>query len=494
MMRINENKNVARSGRPTATLVRSSRGATAAATTMARGGSATAHALLGVGGAGLSLLLAAGGCGGERPQPVQGDGETDGVVTTGVDGASADETAEEPPYYCIYNDDNSGFVGVKHQCSLEYDLDISFTVSPPIGPSFQVPLSATGVQTISEDSTYEHPFVMACCTDVTDHRDWPFDDSCSYLHHEACLSDFLEHICNAPGVWLEKAAHEFFGQGAEAIEAAADWFKNHRQDCYDHFWTGPDALSTADLCNSDFDGFFDHTPWEPTETWSYVEPISGVLISQVSNVVIAPRSSLGESVPQAPPSPAESCTLPNGNNGETPPLSSPGPSGFIVSPVAPVPIHVVGPKLGQEAISGSGEVGTDSVLQWYIDSANALEIVRWTLVEASATTAGTSSLRANIDGFKLDLLGSETASVITGGWQISAGAALFNLIATVDGAGSNVQATNATPIQLYTVHGGVDACPTDRVSCLVSRPFAIGYEDAFRQSWALDVPTMTWKP
>lgn len=68
------------------------------------------------------------------------------------------------------------------------------------------------------------------------------------------------------------------------------------------------------------------------------------------------------------------------------------------------------------------------------------------------------------------------------------------LIAIVDGVGSNVQATNATPIKLYTVSGGVGACPTHVASCLVSRPFTIGYEDALGQAWELDVPTITWKP
>ena len=35
------------------------------------------------------------------------------------------DTGSDPPYYCIYNSDNGGLVGVKHQCNLEYDLDVT---------------------------------------------------------------------------------------------------------------------------------------------------------------------------------------------------------------------------------------------------------------------------------------------------------------------------------------------------------------------------------
>lgn len=270
-------------------------------------------------GAFLCLLLSAdAGCGTEHAPPVQGQTDTDGVVTTGVEGGSVDDTAANAPYYCIYNDENpTGLTGVKHQCGLEYDLDITFTVSPPIGSDFQVPLSVSGVQTVSEDSTYEHPYVIACCTDVTDHPDWPFTDSCDYEHHRACLSDFIEHICDAPGVWLERAALDFTGQGREAIESAAEWFSNNRSACHEHFWSGPDSLHTADLCSTDFDGFFDHTPWEPGVSFAYV--VGETVIAEASNFVIAPRSSLDEDVPMAPPTPAESCALPDSNNGETPP-------------------------------------------------------------------------------------------------------------------------------------------------------------------------------
>lgn len=441
----------------------------------------------------LSLLLTTNAsCGTEHPPPVQGQTDTDGVVTTGVEEGTIDDTGSEAPYYCIYNDENPlGLTGVKHQCGLEYDLDITFTVSSPFG-STQIPLSVTGVQTVSEDSTYEHPYVIACCTDVTDHSDWPFADSCGYEHHRACLSDFIEHICDAPGVWLEKTAYDFTGQGEQAIKAASKWFKDNRTACHEHFWEGPDALFEADLCSPEFDGRFDHTPWEPDASWTY--EILNVGVFEVSNVVIAPRSSLDADVPMAPPNPAESCMLPDSNNGESPPFSLPSASGTLVSPAAPVSINVVGPELAQEPISGAGDFGTDSLLRWRTTSTDAIEIERWAMVEDSPTTVGTSTLTASVNGFKLSMLGPHTAAAISGGWQLGAGAALFNLVGIIDGVGANVQATNATPIKFYTVNGGVGACPTHVASCLVSRPFTIGYDDGFGQAWELDVPTTTWKP
>lgn len=110
------------------------------------------------------------GCGGGNDDVKQTSSETDGVVTTSVDGGgeSVDETGASVPNYCIYNSDNGGLAGVKHQCNLEYDLDVTFTVTLGDGSSFDVPLSVTGVQTASDESTYEHPFVMACCTDIRD--------------------------------------------------------------------------------------------------------------------------------------------------------------------------------------------------------------------------------------------------------------------------------------------------------------------------------------
>jgi hypothetical protein len=409
-------------------------------------------------------------------------------------GREFDDTAGQAPYYCIYNGDNDGLSGVKHQCSLEYDLDVTFTLAA-FGSSFEVPLSVTGVQT-ANDSTYEHPFVMACCTDIRDAEGWPFDDSCVTRHHEACMSDFIHHVCKAPGNWLEASAGDFVGGGKEAIDAAAAWLKEHEQECYDHFWLGPDMLFDAAYCSPEYDGFFDHTPWEPSETFQHILPFSNVILAEVSSIVVAPRSSFGQNVPLAPPVPAEECSHPGGNDGEVPPLSTVEPVGESFAPVAPAPIEVVGPMLGEELIGGAGELGTDSVLHWFSsgDGGDALVLERWVMTEAAATTIGTSVIRADVDHFKLALVRPAKAHAVAGGWHIDPGSALFNASATIDGSGSSVQATNSSGIELRMVDGGVDACATHQVSCLVSDPFTITYEDAAEQQWMLKLPAITWQP
>jgi hypothetical protein len=426
---------------------------------------------------------------------VQGATDSDGVVTTGVDGGvgsegggeGVDETGAPAPYYCIYNGANAGLVGVKHQCHLEYDLDVTFTVTPPVGEPFEVPLSAFAVQT-GEDSTYEHPFVMACCTDIRDAEGWPFEDTCDTQHHKACMSDFIQHVCNAPGNWLAAAADDFLGNGQEAIEAAATWLNEHKQECYDHFWLGQDLLFDANYCLPEFDGLFDHTPWEPSETFQYV--VFDAVVAEVSNIVVAPRSSLGQHVPLEPPDTAEACSHPGSNDGETPPLSSLEPVGGELAPVAPAPIEVEGPELDGEAVRGSGDVGTDSVLQWSRGD-DAAVIERWVMTEAAATTVGTSAARADVQHFKLALVRPTKATGSQSGWRIDPGSARFTLGATVDGHGSSVQATNSTSIELHAVDG--QACPRYGGSCLASSEFTIVYED-LGQQWKLRVPAITWQP
>jgi hypothetical protein len=437
------------------------------------------------------------GCGGGDNGFKQTSSETDGVITTSVDGGDEglDETGVEPPHYCIYNSDNGGLVGVKHQCSLEYDLAVTFTVTLADGSSFDVPLSAFAVLTASDESTYEHPFVMACCTDIRDAPGWPFEDTCITYHHEACMSDFIQHVCNAPGNWLAAAADDFLWNGKEAIEAAAEWLNEHKQECYDHFWKGPDALQDAMLCDAEFDGFFDHTPWEPSETFQYVLPLSTVVIAEVSDIVVAPSSAFGQNVPIEPPTPGEACSHPDGNNGEVPPLE---PLEFVVddsfAPVAPAPIEMAGPVLAGEAFRGLGDVGTGSVLQWTESRPGELSLERWAMTEAAATVAGTPSLRVDVDHFKLALARPVTAKAVANGWRVAPGAARFFLGATVEGQGYDVQATNSSDIELHKVSGGAQGCPTQVSSCLVSGPFTIVYDDEAAQSWKLSVPAITWQP
>jgi hypothetical protein len=460
------------------------------------------RALVGLRGAadwvGLWLVgpLGLAGCGGGSDPGVQVATDTDGVITTGADGGEpgADETGTEAPYYCIYNTDNAGLAGVKHQCNLEYDLNVTFTVSLADGSTFEVPLSVIGVPTANDESTYEHPYVMACCTDIRDAPGWPFADTCNTYQHEACMSDFIQHVCNAPANWLAASADGFFGDGKAAIEAAAQWLNAHKQECYEHFWTGPDALHNAMLCAPEFDGFFDHTPWEPSETFQYVLPLTNLVVAEVSNIVVAPRSSFGQNVPLEPPMPAEACSHPSGNDGEVPPLSSLVPAGESFAPAEPASIEVDGPELAGSLVHGTGDVGTASVLQWTLIHAEAREIDRWTMTEAAATSVGTASVRASVDHFKLALTRPVTAKALSGRWHIEADAAHFTLSATIDGQGYNVQATNATSIEMRSVSGGTGACPTASNTCVASGPFTIGYDDQAGQSWKLRIPTITWQP
>jgi hypothetical protein len=439
------------------------------------------------------------GCGGGSDPGVQAATETDGVVTTSIDsGGDGDGVDEDTglmaPYYCIYNDANAGLSGVKHQCNLEYDLDVMFTVSQPGGSSFQVPLSVTAVQTASDESTYEHPFVMACCTDIRDAPGWPFDDTCETRQHEACMSDFIQHVCNAPGNWLEAAADDFLFDGKEAVQAAAKWLDDHKQECYDHFWLGPDALFMAAECDPEFDGFFDHTPWEPAESFLYVLPGTTAVLAEVSNIVVAPRSSFGENVPLEPPAPSETCSNPGSNDNEVPPLSSLGTGVDSLAPVAPAPIEVEGPKLGGSRVRGTGDVGTGSVLEWTTGEAGARRLERWVMTESAAATVGTELAKVSVDHFKLALVRPVTAKAREGWWHVEPDAARFVLGATVDGQGSSVQATNATGIELRTLAGGTGPCPTGAGTCMESGPFTITYEDEAQQLWTLHVPRLVWRP
>jgi hypothetical protein len=438
------------------------------------------------------------GCGAGSNPGDQNATETDGVVTTSVDGGSdggsADETGSIPPYYCIYNDANAGLSGVKHQCNLEYDLDVTFTVSLADGSSFQIPLGVTAVQTATDESTYEHPFVMACCTDIRDAEGWPFDDTCIVEHHKACMSDFVQHVCNAPGNWLEAEADDFLFDGKEAIQAAAKWLNDHKQECYDHFWLGQDLLFDADYCVPEYDDFFDHTPWEPTESFIYVLPLTNAVLAEVSNIVVAPRSSFGENVPLEPPALPETCSNPGSNDGEVPPLSSLGTGADSFAPVAPAPIELEGPKLGGSRVRGNGDVGTGSLLEWTTAEAGARKLERWVMTEMAATTASTESARVGVDHFKLTLARPVTAKAREDRWHVEPDAARFVLGATVDGQGSSVQATNATDIELRTVAGGTGPCPTEGGACMESGPFTITYEDETQQSWTLHVPRLVWRP
>lgn len=308
------------------------------------------------------------------------------------------------------------------------------------------------------------------------------------------MSDFIQHVCNAPGNWLAAAADDFAWNGKEAIEAAAKWLHEHKQECYDHFWKGPDLLIDADRCSPEFDGFFDHTPWEPSESFLYTWPLSNAVIAEVSNIVVAPRSSFGENVPLEPPTPAEVCSHPGSNDGEVPPLAPLGSGVDSFAPVAPAPMELEGPELDGSLVGGTGEVGTGSILEWSAAEAGARTLDRWVLTEAAATTVGTESAEVSVEHFKLTLARPVAAKAHQNGWRVDPDAARFVLGATVGGQGSSVQATNATGIDLRMVDGGTGDCARHSGACLQSGPFTIAYQDEAGLPWTLTVPALTWQP
>lgn len=430
--------------------------------------------------------------------------ETDGIFTSGVDGGDgADETGEEP-VYCITNDDNpQGLEGVKHLCDITYDLDIALTVDPFFGSNYSEGHSVVGVQTVAPPSTYEHPFVSACCTDITEHPSWPVADTCALPHQMACMSDLIEHVCHAPGTWLLKLANNGIGigNGEMAIEAAAEDFmygyttdmegNNLRQQCINHFMKGPDDLIEANLCGEDFVGGFDHEPFSPGVSWTY-------LGNTVFDVTITLRSSFATGGVEPPPTPAETCSNPPDNNGEVPPFSHPGSLGGFVVPVDGVPVEVYGPEFDDEYIEGAGDFGTDSRMHRYVKATSPYNLVidQWVMYEDAASMVGTPSVSATVDGFKLELVGANTgASDGLGGWSIAAGGAIFNLSASIGGLGYSVPTMNDTDIDFHEVSSGADDCPAGLPSpCLVSSAFSIDYTDLDAGVWTLEMPEITWKP
>lgn len=448
----------------------------------------------------LAWLIIGAACGDPVPsETVQPslETETDGVFTTGVDGGDgADDTAGPEPVYCITNDDNpDDLEGVKHMCDITYDLDLEISVNPVFGSNYVEGNSVTSVQTLDPPSTYDHPFASACCTDITDHPSWPVSDTCGLIHQRACMSDFIEHICHAPGSWLFKLAHNGIGVGSgeEAIQRAANTFTygDLKQRCIDHFMAGADDLINADLCGTEFSGSFEHEPFTPGDTWTY-------LGNEAFDLTITLTSSFATGGVEVPPSPPETCGSAPDNNGEIPPFSGIGSAGSFVAPVGDVPIEVYGPEYEEEDIEGTGELGGSSRMHRHINSTApySLFIDQWVMYESSASVVGTSSVSMAVDHFKLELVGaSDVATNGTGGWTLAAGDAVFNLAASIGGVGYVVPSINDTAIVFDEVASGVDDCPTAITGlCLVSSAFSIEYTDQDAGVWTLDVPEITWKP
>ena len=261
-------------------------------------------------------------------------------------------------------------------------------------------------------------------------------------------------------------------------------------DCYKHFWLGGDDecdvgdLCDADLCDVAHDSFFDHPTWEVGVNFQNTG-------STVSDIKVSLSSVLTDDAVQHLPGPAETCTDPGSNDGVPPPSTVPGTVGSFLSPVADVPIDVVGPVWMGEVINGSGDFSAASELHRYFSS-GVLVIDDWSMLEAGPTTVGTSAVTSDVDGFQMQLVEPEVTTAITGGWQIAVGRAVFYLNATIDGRGHAVIATNSTTVRFFQVAAGSGSCPTGVPGCLAVRPFTIAYEDEFGGTWELDVPVSTW--
>lgn len=291
------------------------------------------------------------------------------------------------------------------------------------------------------------------------------------------------------------------GAGEIAIEAAAEDFiygyttdmdgNNLRQQCINHFIGGPDNLIEADLCSEDFDGFFEHEPFSPGISWTY-------LGNTVFDVTVTLRSSFSDGGVEPPPTPARSCDAGPDNNGEVPPFSLPGPSGGFVVPVDAVPIEVYGPEFDEEYIEGLGDLGTNSRMHRYFKTTSPYNLVvgQWVMYEDDAATVGTPSVSVVVDGFKLEIVGSHVVQADgLGGWSIPGGMAIFNLSASTGGIGYGIPSVNATDIDFHEVNIGVGDCPTFAPShCLVSGAFSIEYTDLDVGFWSLEVPEITWRP
>jgi hypothetical protein len=418
----------------------------------------------------------------EAPEAAQSPTGTDGLVTGGL----ADESGGGQPNIagCLY-EAVPDFVGYRYECALEYDLTVRATVVPAVGTPFPVERSIFGLATANEGS-YEHPLVMACCGELAPVP----NDTCTTDHHRACFSDHLSQACLAAAALLNALGEDLgTGGGGLAVKDAAGNLRDAVNDCYNHFWSGPDdiaGLTEADSCTVAHNQFFDHTP--------FAGPGGTAGLVGVADVVVELSSRFGNNVVGPLPADPVVCESPGENDGDLPPLSEPGSLGSFVAPTVPVQVDIVGPQWQGQTISGSGEFATTSSLHRRWASTSSLLIDELIMVEDSPTTVGTSSIHSDIGGYILRLEDPVTATLSGKHYTVPSGAARFVLGATVDGQGNYLQSTNSQKIQFYTLSGGTAGCPSSVSQCLASRPFSIGYSDSFGGTWDLDVAGVVWTP
>lgn len=432
-----------------------------------------------------------GGCQEEFPDvdPIDTDG--DGVLTGIVDGddEGADVTGGPELVGCLEKE-AEGVVGVKFECKAEYELAVNGEVHPAVGSDYPLgPLGGT-VLTVN-DSTYDDPIAMACCSEV---EDFPSDSCELATHHRACFIDLLGHVCLSSARLVQaRASGIVLLNGHSAVQEAGDDLRDRVNECLDHFWRGGDEeCDPGDLCQADLCEFA-HDSFEDLPTWNAGNGPS-VGGSQVVDITVDLHVVVPDDAVQPPPDPPAACYSSEENDGVPPPVAPPGSVGSFLSPTADVPIDVEGPSWEGSAIVGEGELSSASEIHRYFDSSGKLVVDEWSLVDAGPTIVGTHTVQSDVESFYLLLSGPRTLPIVSGGWQIAADKASFYLGATIDGRGHAVVATNATTLRFVQVGGGSGGCPTFVTSCLVSRPFTIAYDDALGGHWELDIPATTWVP
>jgi hypothetical protein len=302
----------------------------------------------------------------------------------------------------------------------------------------------------------------------------------------------VDHVCDLPGAWLDQFALATLpGNGANALsDAATEWNKKARkQECFDHFWDGPDDLENADMCQTGAESFFVHADFEPsysvTNTGSTVSDLKLTFKSRMNGI-------------EAPPSEPDTCTNLKSND-QAPPFAGLGSSEPFFFAIDSVPFDVDGPTVEEEEITGEGEFSVSSFLQTKdtTTGSQSQEIVAWDLFEDGVATFGTSSMDGDAEVFRLRLMGPHQAYAATQGqvyWKkIPAGEAAFDAIARIDGVGYHVRATNSTDIRLLLVAGGTGACLASAYSsCWFHEGFSLEYEDSEDRTWTLEVPETYW--
>ena len=407
-------------------------------------------------------------------QVLPSTGGSDGFLTGVLEGGSADDTGGEPMVHgCDFKDNSApeGAVLIRHQCSFEYDMELSYEFNgSPAG-------HAVGAVVAVNESSYEHPFVAACCTDVTEYPGYD-GNSCATPHQKACVSDLIEHLCAGPSSWM---AEEAVPLAEPIFDAASIWFNQNRAACYSALWL-QSGLDSMDFCSEL--GSVELT-WSPSVSFES-------LVNELDNFELTVNLIGLDSNPVLEP-PAEPLPCnPMDNNGEIPPYSDPGQGGILGTASSNAVVSLTGPQWMGEVMTGQGTFDASSSQLRYEWAGSDVVLLEWAMFEAGPTTAGTSSISSTVDSFSLRLLQPVVAAANGGLYSVAAGDAHFHMQATVEGVGEFVGASNANTLSVYDVTPGNGGCPSTASACLRSRPFTIGYTDVWSDYWELDVPQLLW--